>query len=285
MPIKVLNPNVEMDFKQQAKILAKELFANYGVSIKYTQSLEILSKVGGFETYKSRCEYMKTKFPEQEEKEEFSLNPVTREEIDQEVKAEIVYILNNYDNEEDEYLNAVGCKISELTEEIAYNHITKYIDKYEKVFLKNGLDSLAEGGVYDILKENFTYYVQNRNINLNPNAQISFNETVIAKVNFISFTDFDKKLEEDVLSNRLKEYKRLPLDYTWGYKYGSCVFNTAMVILDECLVEYDLNQQLYKDMTVKFANEFLINYNQEKEANISEYRVIKWLREEKLIPQ
>ncbi|ADG91849.1 hypothetical protein Arnit_0182 [Arcobacter nitrofigilis DSM 7299] len=276
---KVLNPNFEEDFKIQAKLLKKELFG-LGFIMKHAQSLELLSKIGGFSNYKERCNYMKEHYPlsksYKHKKIEYEKKKVlTIEEIYQEVKAEIIYILHNY--EEDEFLDAVGCSLSELTADIAFSHVLKYIEKYKILILEKGVSAFDEGGVYFILKDNYSYHLQDRNIKLTPHGSIVFDDTIIANIRFNTLSDRKKKISMDILSDRLIEYGRLPTDYTWGYKDGSSTFNTAMVILDECLVDYNLNDEKCMNLTRKFAEEFLIHFNQDKEANISEYRVIKWV--------
>lgn len=279
MQSKLLDPTIEEDFKTQAERL-KEVLESYRISLKYSQVLEVLSKSNGFTNYKDRCLYMKSRYPKKANKN-FGINSKeevsTLEDIYREVKADIVFIIHTYDK--DYFLPAIGYKISNLTEEDAFNYICKYIEKYKTRILKIGISSFSEGGVFDVLEGNFSYHVQSRNINLNPEARITFDDIVIAEAKYDTSMKIEEKISKDILSKRLIEYGRFPTDYTWGYKDGSSTYNTAMVILDESILDYDQTKEKFKKMTRDFADYFLIYYNQREEANISEAKVIDWVKE------
>lgn len=146
--------------------------------------------------------------------------------------------------------------------------VTPYFEKFEDLFRESN-DSIDDQDIFgyacNVVEHGYSIDFQNRIFKLellNNVGAIYINDKLIASH-----------------SLKISPLKNVGGDFCWGYKNGGSTMRTAMVVLHECLVDYDQALPYYDDMARAFSNEFLSIFMQDEKAIFEEQKVLYWVRE------
>lgn len=85
--------------------------------------------------------------------------------------------------------------------------------------------------------------------------------------------------KQGVIASHVKKYPLVYIDgdLCWGYKDGSSVRRTAILLLNEVIYDYDVENKTYEKMASDFADEVLSIFQQNAPARLEERKIIDWI--------
>lgn len=183
----------------------------------------------------------------------------TKEQMEELIKNSLSYLKNNYDkNEFNEVL--MGLKEHNLIEKVI-KYLLRYIDIVNQYRTLNDLD--IDEIIYDVLHYGCSSPFQDRKI-------------ILKNIDGFGAVLFDHKIVAST-SKKIFPLMSAKGDFCWGYKHGSSTLRTALVILNECLFEFDENASFYIEMASTFADDILFPFTQNENAILEEIKVVQWV--------
>ncbi len=167
------------------------------------------------------------------------------------------------------------------------------------------IDTFKTASINDILEKSLLYFskfikqinFQVKYYDIKENEEFSnFIADIFAEIwneNFTSYTLQDRVFilknykgfgsvsieKQGVIASRIKKYPLIYVDgdLCWGYKNGSSVVRTAILLLNEVIYNYDVENEIYEKMASDFANEVLSIFQQNAPARLEERKIIAWI--------